>query len=81
MKKSIKPIKLFENSVCLDVNGKFYWIDIFEDEKDIYSDWNQYIFFLDDSDDIKRKKFQENCDNFIMCSEIAIDYYLSNKTI
>lgn len=81
MRTKVKPIKLQENSVCLDVNGEIYWLDIFEDGEDIYVDWNQYIFFLNNSDDKKRKKFQENCDNFIMCSDIAIDFYLSNKTI
>ena len=47
-------------------SGKCYWLDVSYDEKyhEINVDWNQYIFYLTDEDDMERKEFQENCDNF-----------------
>lgn len=47
-------------------SGRYYWLDISYDEKyhEINVDWNQYIFYLTDEDDLARKAFQENCDNF-----------------
>ena len=45
---------------------KYYWMDVSYDPKykELNIDWNQYIFYLADHDDIERKEFQENCDNF-----------------
>ena len=47
-------------------SGRYYWMDVSYDEKyhEITTDWNQYIFYLSDEDDMERKVFQENCDNF-----------------
>jgi hypothetical protein len=45
---------------------RYYWMDVSYDEdyRQIDVDWNQYIFYLADEDDLARKAFQENCDNF-----------------
>ena len=50
---------------------KFYWLDVSYDPKykDLSIDWNQYIFYLSDEDDLARKAFQEDCENF----EAALD--------
>jgi hypothetical protein len=47
-------------------SGRYYWLDVTYDEeyKEIHVDWNQYIFYNTDEDDMERKAFQENCDNF-----------------
>ena len=47
-------------------SGKYYWLDVSYDEKyhEISVDWNQYIFYNTDEDDMERKAFQEDCDNF-----------------
>lgn len=47
-------------------SGRYYWLDVTYDEeyKEINVDWNQYIFYNTDEDDMERKAFQENCDNF-----------------
>ena len=47
-------------------SGRYYWLDVsYDDEyKEIHVDWNQYIFYNTDEDDMERKAFQENCDNF-----------------
>lgn len=47
-------------------SGRYYWMDVSYDEVygELSIDWNQYIFYLTDEDDLARKAFQENCDNF-----------------
>ena len=47
-------------------SGRYYWLDVSYDQeyKEINVDWNQYIFYNTDEDDMARKAFQENCDNF-----------------
>lgn len=49
-----------------EVTKKYYWLDVSYDSeyKELNIDWNQYIFYLTDHDDVERKEFQENCDNF-----------------
>lgn len=54
-------------SVCLlhVETGKRYWLDVClkEEYHDFEIDWNQYIFYMTDHDDVERKAFQEDCDN------------------
>lgn len=62
-------------SVCLyhKESKRRYWLDVSLNEKyhDAEVEWNQYIFYLTDPDDIARKEFQEDCDNFDeACSEV-----------
>lgn len=55
-------------SVCLhhEESGRVYWLDAYlnEDYHDIEIDWNQYIFYNTDANDMERKTFQEDNDNF-----------------
>jgi hypothetical protein len=52
-------------------DGKYYWLDVAYDPKykELNIDWNQYIFYNTDEDDMARKAFQEDSENF----EAAID--------
>lgn len=78
-----KPLSIVRNktrgswSVCLlhEESGRRYWLDVGLDESyhDFDVDWNQYIFYLADPDDIARKEFQENGENF----EAALDAVLN----
>ena len=51
--------------------GRYYWLDVSYDPKykELSVDWNQYIFYNTDEDDMARKAFQEDCENF----EAALD--------
>lgn len=85
-------------SICLyhKESKRRYWMDISLDEKyqELNVEWNQYIFYLTDSDDVARKEFQEDCDNFEAACEACYqvleeqgevfrgedgDWYLKNK--
>ena len=43
-----------------------YWLDVGLDEEyhELEVEWNQYIFWNSDEDDMARKAFQEDSDNF-----------------
>ena len=49
-------------------SGRYYWLDVTfvedGDGNDLRIDWNQYIFYNTDEDDMARKAFQEDCNNF-----------------
>ena len=76
--KEVKFVKIVDDAVQLDCDGNLYWMDVWEENGEILVDWNQYIFFLNNSIDIKRKKFQENSYNFDVCSSIAVENYINN---
>ena len=65
----------FENhkthySVLLKVPIGEVWMDV--DHGLQSADWNQYIFFDLNSRDQEVKEFQENDDNFDICSSVAL---------
>lgn len=64
-------------------SGRYYWLDVSYDEKyhEISIDWNQYIFYLTDEDDLERKAFQENCDNFDEADSLVYSILLSEGEI
>mgnify|MGYP007037141130 CR=1 FL=1 len=77
-----KPLVINRNrtknswSVCLwhEESEKRYWVDVSLDEKyhDLDIDWNQYIFYLTDVNDIFQKCCQENSNMFEWCLDLAI---------
>ena len=80
----MKAIKIDDSGSVLvkAKNGIEVWVDVWEQDGELTAEWNKYIFYLDNPQDVKIREFQENCDNFIEATEIAIDYYIRNfKTI
>lgn len=77
----MKVIKIDETgSVLIDtLKGFSVWVDVWESENEILTDWNKYIFFHHCAEDMETKAFQENTENYEICSELAIDYYIMNK--
>ena len=77
----IKAISIDKNgSVLIDTEQGFnVWVDVWEEEGELISDWNKYIFHLNCEEDIKIKNFQENTENFIEATEKALEFYKYNK--
>ena len=73
----MKAIKIDNtNSVLIDTEKGFnVWVDVTETGGVLTADWNKYIFFLDNEEDVKIKAFQEDCNNFIEATEEALDFY------
>lgn len=71
------------------ISGRQFWFDLWFTEdhdygypiRDITGDWNQYIFHLTDSEDMTRKKMQENSNNYMNVMECAIDYLMAKGVI
>ncbi len=55
------------------------WVDVWEEGNDIFADWNKYIFYLNDSEDLKIKKFQEEPNNYMECTSFVIEFFENNK--
>ena len=63
-------------------SGKYYWFDLWFDRYgDITGDWNQYIFYLTDEDDLKRKRVQENANNYMKALNASIDFLAKHHII
>lgn len=64
-------------------SGRTYWLDASLDEKyaDINIEWNQYIFYLTDIEDLARKEFQEDCDNFDDACSAVLEVLESEREV
>jgi hypothetical protein len=69
----MKVIKLEPQAVLIQDQDIEAWVDVWIEEEDVQCDWNQYIFSDDDPNDQALKKWQENTDNFIMATDLAIE--------
>lgn len=59
-----------------------FWIDFWLNEDgELAYDWNQYIFFLFDEDDLMRKEMQENPDFFDLMTSAAFAYIEKNNLL
>lgn len=53
-----------------------YWVDVNEDSYgDIITDWNQYIFYLTDAEDVIRRDRQDDADFFMDVDAVASEQY------
>jgi hypothetical protein len=55
------------------------WIDVWRDNDndDFSTEWNMYIFDLTNDNDLAIRAYQENCDNYINCTELAEERILN----
>ena len=62
-------------------DNKCYWVDVWITDQDVEADWNQYIFYLTDLDDVTRQEAQADPDNFDEATSTAICYLESENII
>lgn len=77
MELRVEKIELSKNGneFSVLVSGpKNLWLDVVVSDRDVEADWNKYIFFENDADDMSIKAFQENLDNFENYSDTAINH-------
>ena len=82
--KAIKyEVQSFGHSVLVDTKQGFnVWIDIsIDSDGQPLSEWNQYIFILTDEEDVKRRDFQDDANNFMEVEETALEYLYENELI
>lgn len=54
------------------------WMDVWVEDDDLMTDWNKYIFFTEDENDMKEKKYHETDGNFEEVNDIVLEF-LNNK--
>lgn len=54
------------------------WFDLWEEGGELLGDWNQYIFYDNDSNHMSKKKVQEDANNFMEAFEVAEQTVLSH---
>lgn len=60
-----------------DKNSDFKaWIDVHIHDNDIVTEWNQYIFYLDNADDLRQRYLQDSAELFSLCCEKVEDYLI-----
>ena len=64
-------------------SGKIYWMDVSLNTRDheFEIDWNQYIFYNTDPDDMERKDFQEDAENFEEAVEACYQVLQEQKEV
>ena len=72
----MKAIKKDSTGSVLINTGKGFnvWMDVWNEDGETVTDWNKYIFFTNNSIDLEIKEFQENVNNFELCSSLAIEF-------
>lgn len=71
----MKVKKVTEDAVLIEDQGMNIWVDVWIQDGYLTADWNQYIFFLKNPDDVKKQEYQNNADNFMKCTELAEQAY------
>lgn len=75
----MKAVKIDSSgSVLIDTGKLKIWVDVWEENNELTADWNKYIFFLNNQDDLDIREFQSDANNFMEATELAIDFYERN---
>lgn len=57
------------------------WIDVWVDDNDVHTDWNQYIFMLDNNDHLRARLIQRSAEIFSEFSDYAIHALEDSKRL
>ena len=67
-------------SFCINKGKLNVWFDLWLDkDKEIQGDWNKYIFYSNDKEDLKIQRFQNKSENFEKCFSLAEQYLIDNN--
>jgi len=69
----MKAIKYEKDAVLIKDGDIEAWVDVWVQDDDIRTEWNKYIFFTWDSKDVAQSAWQDNCDNFMEATSLAIE--------
>jgi len=70
-------------SVCVQCKklNIITWFDVGIDAKDVCGDWNKYIFFKNNPNDVLIEKFQSNDSMFMFVDSVSIHFLIDNDYI
>lgn len=71
-----KPYGTWSVELLREDDNRHFWVDVAIDEAyfEVEADWNQWIFNLEDNEDLVRKDIQDNSDEFDLATSEAICY-------
>lgn len=67
----MKAIRYEKNAVLIQDSNIKAWVDIWIENEDIISDWNQNDFVMTDPNDVALKNWQDNLEHFEDATSIA----------
>lgn len=68
----MKAVKFEKNSVLINEGEIFSWVDVWIENKDVITDWNEFIFLKSVENDARLLKWQNNLENFEEATSLAI---------
>ncbi len=72
----IGNVQILDEESCIK-----FWIDVSVHNNDVITDWNQYIFMDNNSDDVMRKEIQEDINVAMLAFDCAVNYLLNNRCL
>ena len=69
----MQAIKYEKDAVLIKDGDIEAWVDVWVQDDDIRTEWNKYIFFTWDSKHVAQSEWQDNCDNFMEATSLAIE--------
>lgn len=69
----MKVIKYKRDSVLIQDGNIKTWIDIWIDNEDVISDWNQNDFIMTDSNEVVLKNWQDNLEHSEKATGLALE--------
>ena len=77
----MKAIKYEKDAVLIQAGKIKAWVDVWIEKEDVICDWNKYIFFLDEEEDVALKEWQENLENFADATNLATETLVAAQLI
>lgn len=72
----MKVLKKTKDSVLIDTEKGFnVWVDVWKQDGEWVADWNKYIFFVDNDEDLKIRDFQQQIGSYEECASLAINMF------
>lgn len=69
----MKAIRYEKDSVLVQKGRVKAWVDVWIEKEDVISDWNKYIFFLNQKSDLVLRSWQDEVENFEDATTLAIE--------
>ncbi len=69
----MKAIRYQKDAVLIKKGKIEAWVEVYIKNKDVHTEWHKYIFFLDNEKDVILRDWQDNVDNFLDATCLAVN--------
>lgn len=67
----MEAIKYEKDAVLIKDGDIEAWVDVWVENEDLRTEWNKYIFMLNNSKDVAQSAWQDDCNNYMEATELA----------